>query len=269
MLPQLRPVFTNRTSSSDASTLSSGSSTRPGLSHFSSSNTTSTESSYAPVTPFDLDIDMAAAVLGGGQLQGASPGKPGSEYPSYILGLLQALENDPQRLAQSLGSRGNSPSSIPGDATASQTAETQAILASVGRIADKLVKAQQITSSNQHYATSTPTPPALNNETASRLMGIHPDSSNAGDAAHTSNGMHSAVASPRSAISSTADHSSDGFDGQPLSAEKELRLLKAQVQDFARVCKVCDMRRCHQTHCDMAWRPASWPSLTGVAKYRL
>jgi hypothetical protein len=37
---------------------------------------------------------------------------------------------------------------------------------------------------------------------------------------------------------SSPDHTSDGFDGQPLSAEKELRLLKAQVQDFARVCKV-------------------------------
>lgn len=166
------------------------------------------------------------------------PGKGGATAgpacQAYILGLLDALESDPGSLSQSLAAGSNS-----GDATgSSQTFETQAILASVARIADKLVKAQQSTGTQQ-LATPSATPPAANNETASRLMGTGAgSSSNAGEAAVVGNGPVSAVASPRSAVSSNQDHSSDGFDGQPLSAEKELRLLKAQVQDFARVCKV-------------------------------
>jgi hypothetical protein len=134
--------------------------------------------------------------------------------------------------------------SIPGDATAlQQGSETEAILASVARIADKLVKAQQQDTESQRYATPTPIPSAggVNNETSSRLSGQN--SNTAGGAVTVSNGTQSSVASPpysggSSMTTSSPDHTSDGFDGQPLSAEKELRLLKAQVQDFARVCKV-------------------------------
>ena len=185
---------------------------------------------------------------------GKSSDTAGPAYSGYILGLLHALESDPQRLSRSLGAGGSPGAPISGDATAlppQQTPENQAILDSVARIADKLVKAQQETGS-QHYATPTPTPPAVNNEAASRLLGRNTQGSsigNPGDSLAAANNSNGTLSSPRSAVSNTSsaypDHSSDGLDGQPLSAEKELRLLKAQVQDFARVCKVSSSYALH------------------------
>ena len=245
MLP-LRPGLWNRSSSS-ANSSDSSSSSRPELSHFSSSNTTSTEESYAPETPLDLPGNplMASTVVAGMMgVPSKNHGDPAaSAYPAYILSLLNALESDPQRLSRSLAAAPASVS-IPGDATAQQQqgVENEAILASVARIADKLVKAQQQDTGSQRYAAPTPIPPAgVNNETSSRLSGQN--SNSAGGAVTDSNGAQSSVASPpysggSSITTSSPDHTSDGFDGQPLSAEKELRLLKAQVQDFARVCKV-------------------------------
>ena len=187
----------------------------------------------------------------------------GRTFPTFILGLLTALEADPAHVSRSLAS---AVASEFGLANGHAAPETDAILASVGRLAERLQTGPATNAADvhvaagqqQHSVNRTPSP-SFDHDAVSRLIGRQPSNGNvdkhqpaSGSAAGTPDelvvpGVPIVSAEAARALHNDHDRRANDMldvddviveDGQPLSAEKELRLLKAQVQDFARVCKV-------------------------------
>ena len=282
-------------SSSSQSSVASSGATRPHLSHFegtdssASASAASNASLFSPYTPYDTPSASASALATtsstanmavaaapaafNGSSNGNANGKHtegaqlGRTFPTFILGLLTALEADPAHVSRSLTS---AVAAEFGLANGHAPPETDAILASVGRLAEKLQAANanadpHVAAGQQHHQNANRTPsPSFDHDAVSRLIGRQPQPQ-PGTSNGSSNGQSPAAAKVGSpdelvvpgvpVVSAEAaralhnDHdrrASDLLavddviveDGQPLSAEKELRLLKAQVQDFARVCKV-------------------------------
>ncbi|CAD6583762.1 MAG: histidine kinase osmosensor [Cyphobasidiales sp. Tagirdzhanova-0007] len=214
---------------------------RPELGHSSSTATNSTGAT-SPWTPFDpLTLSQMPANAGPGTalkpLPESENGHGMRSFPTLILGLLTALEADPAHVARSLhSSHARAPANF-GLSHGQTPAETDTILASISRIADKLAKQDDDHVRDVQTASHVG---AFNHEAVSRLIGIQapylpkltPITATLTTPSYPSHRASSPDNSPRSAVTDIAE---DDI-GLP-SAEKELRQLKAQIKDFARVCK--------------------------------
>ena len=216
---------------------------RPELGHSSSSATNST-GAISPWTPVDT-LALSQMAFSAGSATRLKPLSQSVEvadgtrsFPTLVLGLLTALEADPAYVAHSLHSpHARSPASFRlGQGQA--PAETEAILTSISRIADKLSRNDGSHLSDIHA--SSPAPGAFNHEAVGKLIGIQPPTSKSNfptaGLSLPSLSHNEETYSSTSNIHAVAVENAEEDIELP-SAEKELRQLKAQIKDFARVCK--------------------------------
>lgn len=161
--------------------------------------------------------------------------QPNRTFPTHILGLLTALESDPTSAAAALKAQDVPSLFAASSGKTDRPVETEAIHAALARLADRLSRAESASSTNRPHIgrrnssgtsqSSLVSPsPVLSSRAFSGLMGINDSSS----------------VSTESTIAEDRDGEESGsptFASGP-SAEEELGQLRAQVQDFARVCKV-------------------------------
>ena len=153
-------------------------------------------------------------------------------FPSYVSGLLAALEADPQSAAKNLRN-GYSPSSFqPSMPEESRPIESDAIYASIVRLAERLAKAEAKGSINQPAPLQGALPPTP--EISPAIMSESSDADIYHQATPAFAGQTHITSVPMTPASSNEEPYV-----YPASAEEELGQLKAQIQDFARVCKVC------------------------------
>ena len=188
-------------------------------------------------------------------------------FSRLVLSLLDTLERDPQGVLATLKTEEKRRHDDPigySEKFAAYPPETDAIIASLARIADNAARRETPISPTRemrrHNDRRPPTGQSLSGSVISspNISNTTPSSADSSANAivvppslhtYSSGGSVVSVSSgvaPSESTATTASRASDYGDatneGQ-LSAEQELKLLKAQVQDFARVCKVRSTNR--------------------------
>jgi osomolarity two-component system sensor histidine kinase NIK1 len=165
-----------------------------------------------------------------------------------VLGLLTALEADPQHAATSLhAAQAKGAGALDFGVSAEQApVEMDAVLASITRIAERLAKAES--GAGRHSANDAhnngarspvESPVPFNHEAVSRLIGLQPSASPSQPQPIATDSLSPSFVSKQAEVSPVASFGTESSDGAPNrpSAEQELKQLKAQIKDFARVCK--------------------------------
>lgn len=173
----------------------------------------------------------------GGQSQAAPPLENATPFEQHILSLLTALEHNPSLAFQTPAATGPK--------SEAQEAIQRRILA----------LGQRAASSPQPLITPTQTPPVVTVDTTSYPFTCPECSSplRPVTATPTSPFASLELSSPRPPQHGSWSNGGVGESG--MSAEKELELLKAQVQDIARVCKVGPWMS--GTNNDRQWQPVT------------
>lgn len=155
---------------------------------------------------------------------GASQPSSSRTFPTYVLGLLTALEASPVATSTGLQQTSNSAPSgfaTPNGNNLDRPAETDAIHASIGRLAERLAKAESLIPTNST---------ALSNGFQKPATSSAPTSTKS---RHASNAPPFSSAILQDLVNGGPPNPYD--EGPRSSAEEELGQLKDQVKDFARV----------------------------------
>ena len=273
---QSRKLSSETLSSASSASISPSSSDHSGIGRPPITTSDSLLSPYTPLYSYSAAASATAAAMDAdatstlAHAAGILPTKPATyehdpqstPFSRLVLSLLDTLERDPQGVLATLKTEEKRRHDDPigySEKFAAYPPETDAILASLARIADNAARRETPISptremrknddrrppTGQSLSSSVISSPNLSNTTPSsadnsaNAITVPPSLqtySSGGSVVSVSSGV-----APSESTATTASRASDYGDatneGQ-LSAEQELKLLKAQVQDFARVCKV-------------------------------
>jgi hypothetical protein len=157
-------------------------------------------------------------------------GRDPSTFSAYVLSLLTAVEASPATLTRSLRQFPPPPEFQPLGDSLKRPSETDEIISSLSRIAERLARSEchlppKLQQLEQGAVTRLGNNAVVKNESEEKLAELREKE------------IRDKVRETENQLGSPVANWDDETEGE-LSAAEELRLLKAQVRDFARVCKV-------------------------------